>query len=160
MTVYHGSTCVIQTPNVMLAKPRLDFGRAFYLTTYRKQAEKWALRKAMRTRGKPIVNVYTLSDDFTGLRVKDFDETDAEWLDFVCACRAGRALWRKFDVIKGRVANDDVFKTVDAYLKGAMSRETAIAELRYSKPNDQIALTNAKSIAALLTFKRYYEMEV
>ena len=156
MIVYHGSICEIRTPDVSRAKSRLDFGRAFYLTSYKRQAEKWAKRKAARTRGKPVVNVYHLADDMSNFRIKDFGETDGEWLDFICACRSGKSVWRQFDVIKGRVANDDVFKTVDAYLKGDMTREAALRELRYAKPNDQIAITKAHALIALLTFKRSY----
>ena len=156
MTVYHGSVCEIRVPDVALAKARLDFGRAFYLTSYRRQAERWARRKAARVRGTPIVTVYSLSDDLTDFRVKDFGEADGMWLDFVCACRAGRAVWRWFDIIRGRVANDDVFKTIDAYLKGDKTREEALRELRYAGPNDQIAITTPLAIKALLAFKRSY----
>jgi len=158
MIVYHGSICEIVSPDVTLAKARLDFGRAFYVTSYRRQAEKWALRKAMRTLGTPIVNVYSLADDLEGFRVKDFGETDGDWLDFVCACRSGRAPWRAFDVIRGRVANDDVFKTVDAYLHGNMTRDRALQELRYAKPNDQIAFTTKKATGKLLAFMRSYRV--
>lgn len=156
MTVYHGSICEIAEPDVSLAKSRLDFGRAFYVTSFRRQAEKWALRKAMRTLGTPVVNVYELKDDLEGVRVKNFDYANGEWLDFVCACRSGKAPWRAYDVICGRVANDDVFKTVDAYLHGDMSRTGALKELRYAKPNDQIAITTIKGIRNLLRFKRSY----
>jgi len=159
MTVYHGSVCEIAEPDVSLAKARLDFGRAFYVTSYRRQAEKWALRKAMRTLGTPVVNIYELTDICDGFRVKDFGKTDGEWLDFVCACRSGRAPWRAYDIIRGRVANDDVFKTVDAYLNGNMSRDAALKELRYAKPNDQIAFTTRRSIMSLLRFKRSYVVE-
>ena len=65
-------------------------------------------------------------------------------------------MWRSFDVIRGRVANDDVFKTIDAYLRGDMTRDAALRELRYAGPNDQIALTSAAAIKSLLTFKRSY----
>lgn len=159
MIVYHGSICEIAEPNVKLAKSRLDFGRAFYVTSYRRQAEKWALRKATRTHGVPIVSVYKLNDIPDGIRKKDFGETNGEWLDFVCACRSGKGLWRSFDVICGRVANDDVFKTVDAYLKGNISREETLKQLRYAKPNDQIAFTTTKAIKAMLQFKRSYSVQ-
>jgi hypothetical protein len=154
MMVYHGSICEVQVLDLSKAKGRLDFGKAFYVTSYRRQAEKWAKRKAMRMLSTPVVSTYQLADDFTGYRVLDFTEADGAWLDFVCACRSGKALWRKYDIIKGHVANDDVFKTVDAYLKGNITREVALRELSYSKPNDQIALITVKAINGLLTFKK------
>lgn len=156
MIVYHGTNCEVKDPDVSFAKARLDFGKSFYLTTYKRQAEKWAKRKASRARGIPRVNIYTISDDLSEMRLKDFGEADGDWLDFVCACRSGRAIWRSYDVIRGRVADDDVYKTVDAYLSGEMSREEALEELRFVKPNDQIAITNNKAIKKLLTYKRSY----
>ena len=114
----------------------------------------------MRMLSTPVVSTYQLADDFTGYRAVDFKEADGAWLDFVCACRSGKALWRKYDIIKGRVANDDVFKTVDAYLKGNITREGALRELSYSKPNDQIALVTVKAINGLLTFKKSQTIEM
>ena len=160
MIVYHGSICEVLAPDLSKAKRRLDFGKAFYVTSYKRQAEKWAKRKAVRTLGIPVVNSYILSDDFSGFRVLEFNEADAPWLDFVCACRSGKAIWRKYDVIKGRVANDDVFKTVDAYLNGDISREVALRELSYVKPNDQIAFTSNKALKGLLTFKKSYVVKM
>jgi hypothetical protein len=160
MTVYHGSICEVSTPDLSKAKGRLDFGKAFYVTSYRRQAEKWARRKAMRMLSTPVVSTYQLADDFTGYRVLDFKEADSAWLDFVCACRAGKAPWRRYDIIKGQVANDDVFKTVDAYLKGNISREIALRELSYSKPNDQIAFTTKKAIEGLLVFKKSHAVKM
>lgn len=159
MIVYHGTVGEIKEPDVAFAKARLDFGRDFYLTSFKRQAEKWARRKAARTRGVPVVNVYRLAEDLSAFRLKDFGEASGEWLDFVCACRSGRAVWRSFDVIRGRVANDDVFKTIDAYLKGDMTREEALRELRYAKPNDQVAITNNATLRTALTFRRSYVVQ-
>ena len=159
MTVYHGSVAEIVHPDLALAKKRLDFGKAFYLTSFRRQAEKWAKRKAIRTRGTPVVNVYNLLDDLSMYRVLDFGAADESWLDFVCACRAGKAVWRGYDIIRGRVANDDVFKTVDAFLQGDITKDVALRDLSYAKPNDQIALVTAKAINGLLTFKKSYVVE-
>ena len=158
MIVSHGGVSEIRHPDLAHAKTRLDFGKAFYLTTFRAQAEKWARRKASRARKAPIVNKYELLEDFTGFKVKDFGTTNAAWLDFVCACRGGKTVWRQYDIIKGRVANDDVFKTIDSYLKGDITKTAAIRELRYAKPNDQIAINKASALKMLLTFKEAYKV--
>ena len=42
MIVYHGSVCEVRIPDLAKAKGRLDFGKAFYVTSYKRQAEKWA----------------------------------------------------------------------------------------------------------------------
>jgi len=57
MILYHGTNLEIQKPNIDYAKSYLDFGKGFYLTTYKEQAEKWALRKALR-KGREAVDIY------------------------------------------------------------------------------------------------------
>ena len=70
MTVYHGSIIEIQNPDVIHSKKYLDFGRGFYVTSFPKQAERWAVRKSMRSgKGRPTVSVYDLKDDYTGYNV-------------------------------------------------------------------------------------------
>ena len=39
MILFHGTTEIIEKPNVSFSKSYLDFGKGFYLTTYQKQAE-------------------------------------------------------------------------------------------------------------------------
>jgi len=48
MIVYHGTTQSLRAPDVLHSKKYLDFGEGFYVTTFKEQAEKWALRKAIR----------------------------------------------------------------------------------------------------------------
>lgn len=48
MIVYHGGTEVIENPDIKFSKNYLDFGRGFYVTTYKEQAKKWAIRRSMR----------------------------------------------------------------------------------------------------------------
>ena len=35
MIVYHGGTAIIENPDVKFYKKYLDFGRGFYVTTYK-----------------------------------------------------------------------------------------------------------------------------
>lgn len=45
MKVYHGGTDIIKSPSVAFSKKYLDFGKGFYVTQFKEQAEKWALRQ-------------------------------------------------------------------------------------------------------------------
>ena len=159
MIAYHGSTVQIQHPDIMHSKKYLDFGRGFYITTYRQQAEKWAKRKAVRTGGQPIVNIYKIPVRWDGLHVLEFQEADEKWLDFVCASRQGKELYKTYDVIIGNVADDDVFKTVDMYLKGIWDKERALEELRYFRKNDQICITSEAALERIV-FSKSYQVEV
>ncbi|MCD7833258.1 MAG: DUF3990 domain-containing protein [Lachnospiraceae bacterium] len=159
MIVYHGSTEQILHPDIKHSKKYLDFGRGFYVTTYRQQAEKWAGRKAVRTGRKPIINVYQLPDAWDGFRVLEFHGADEECLDFVCASRQGKELYKAYDVIIGNVADDDVFKTVDMYLRRIWEKERALEELRYFRKNDQICITSESAIERVV-FLESYQAEV
>lgn len=60
MIVYHGSNMVIDYPDIKHFFRALDFGKGFYVTTVKEQAERWARRKAdICGAGKAIVTVFT-----------------------------------------------------------------------------------------------------
>lgn len=156
MTVYHGSIDIILTPDISFSKSFLDFGPGFYVTTYKNQAERWALRKSLRANKPAIVSLYKMSIDFEDLQVLRFDTEDEDWLDFVCACRKGKEIQKKYDLIIGNVANDDVFKTVDMYFRGLWDKERTLKEIKYYKSNDQMCFASQKAIKKLLTFNDSY----
>ena len=158
MILFHGTTEIIEKPDVSFSKSYLDFGKGFYLTTYQKQAEKWALRKALRKQKSATVNVYELSDDLKKYNVLQFGQENEKWLDFVCACRKGDSIYKNYDIIIGAVANDDVFKTVDMYFRGIWSKKKALDELRYYKMNDQICIINQDVLDEKLVFQKAYQV--
>lgn len=47
MIVFHGSDLVVIEPDTNHSEVHLDFGKGFYVTSVRTQAERWARRKAM-----------------------------------------------------------------------------------------------------------------
>lgn len=74
MIVYHGSSEIVKQPDVLHSYRALDFGKGYYVTSVREQAERWARRKADLTGGKAIVNQYRMSDNTSGLLVKTFPD--------------------------------------------------------------------------------------
>ena len=86
MIVYHGSCEVIDKPDTQHSYRNLDFGKGFYVTSIREQAERWARRKADLLNEKAIVTQDHMSNDTNGFSVKSFSEDLSEWIDFVCAC--------------------------------------------------------------------------
>ena len=79
MIVFHGSTEIIKKPDTEHSLRPLDFGKGFYVTTVKEQAEKWARRKAaIFEKNKAIVNKYEMSDNFTSLNKKQFDNDLSE----------------------------------------------------------------------------------
>lgn len=159
MIVYHGTTAVIEKPDVLHSKNYLDFGKGFYLTTYPEQAEKWAIRKGMRQGKVAIVNEYQMDDSWERYRVLSFEKENAKWLEFVCACRKGESLNKDYDIIIGNVADDDVFKTVDMYFRGLWDKKKVLEELRYYKMNNQICIVKQDTLNQVLTFREAYEVK-
>lgn len=100
MIVYHGGTEIIRNPDIKFSKKYLDFGRGFYLTTYKEQAEKWAKRRSMRNREKAVVNIYELSENLSEYNIIYFND-DELWLNFVCDCRRGKDIYKQYDAIIG-----------------------------------------------------------
>lgn len=140
MILYHTSTVEIKRPDVVHSRPRLDFGKGFYLTPLQQQAERYGQRFIRQ--GEPaIMNVYRFDEGLCDFSCKVFEAYDGEWLDFVAACRKGLS-HEIFDVIEGGVADDKVFDTVDLYFAGIYTREQALDQLRFQQPNRQICITS------------------
>jgi Protein of unknown function (DUF3990) len=158
MILYHGSNQEIIKPNIEFSKKFLDFGPGFYLTSFKEQAEKWALRKATRQGGKPTINIYELSDNYESYNICRFETENELWLDFIFNCRKGELIYDKFDMVIGRVADDDVFKTIDMYFKNLWPKEKVLKELRYYKENDQICIISQQLIEKELVFIKSYEI--
>jgi len=135
MIVYHGSTVEIKSPDLSHTKRFLDFGPAFYVTSSSEQAEHWARRKYSRalSSSAPVVNVYELDDDLSAFSVLRFGGVDEAWLDFVCACRDGKDVYSAYDAIIGRVADDDVFRTIQSYRQDDITKARAIELLRFAR---------------------------
>ena len=83
---------------------------------------------------------------------------DEAWLDFVCDSRDGKAVYSAYDAIVGRVADDDVFRTIQSYRQGDISKSRAVELLHFARPNDQIALRTVRIIAEKLRFVEAYSL--
>jgi len=152
MIVYHGSSEVVRQPDTLHSYRALDFGKGFYVTTIREQAERWARRKADLFGGTPVVSRYRMRDDLSQFRVRRFPDDLMEWIEFVCDCRDGKPTYQQYDIIIGKVANDKVFRVVDMYHSGIWDKERALHEIRAYPNYDQIAFITQSAIDALLQY--------
>lgn len=79
MIVYHGSNMIIDNPDTEHSYRPLDFGKGFYVTTVKEQAERWARRKVdIYGADKGIVNIYQMQENLVGLIGKYFEEDLSE----------------------------------------------------------------------------------
>ncbi|MBP5420327.1 MAG: DUF3990 domain-containing protein [Bacteroidales bacterium] len=151
MILYHTSTVEIRRPDLLHSRPRLDFGKGFYLTLQRDQAERYGERFIKRG-DSAILNIYQLDDNRTDCLHKIFTAYDGEWLDFVTACRKNMP-HTIYDIIECGIADDQVFDTIDLYFAGVYTREQALNQLQYKKPNHQICITSQLVLDNYLHFQ-------
>ena len=80
MLIYHASDTIVNTPDTMHSRTNLDFGKGFYATVIREQAERYAQRFILRNR-KGILNQIeqTIKKNF----YKDADDAAEYYFDRV-----------------------------------------------------------------------------
>ncbi len=161
MLLYHGSTMAVRKPIVSRGRGKTDFGKGFYTTTSREQAEKWAQikRDRMGDEAHAIVSVFELDDavlNNPAYHTRHFDGATAEWLDFVVGNRRGE-VHHNFDLIMGPVANDKLYATISLYENGILDANAAIEQLNTHQLFDQLSFHTTKA-CKLLTFVETFEL--
>ena len=161
MLLYHGSTMAVRKPIVSRGRGKTDFGKGFYTTTSREQAEKWAQikRDRMGDEAHAIVSVFEFDDavlNNSAYHTRHFDGATAEWLDFVVGNRRGE-VHHNFDLIMGPVANDKLYATITLYENGILDANAAIEQLNTHQLFDQLSFHTTKA-CKLLTFVETFEL--
>ena len=151
MVLYHGSNVAVEVPKLMPRARALDFGQAFYLTSDREQAAKWAKTSVLRRgEGGALVSVYEVDETRLGaLRVLRFDGPTAEWLRFVSRNRNECIDDSASDVVCGPVANDNTMPVLNLYFKGAYTEDEALRRLLPQRLRDQFAFKTEDALACL-----------
>ena len=154
MIVYHGGTNNVEHPKVEVSRENLDFGKGFYITDIKQQAEEWAKRISDRRRLPWVINAYSLNIDsvLSNFRCKIFRDYNGEWLDFIVESRLGNKPWLKYDYIESGVANDRVIDTINLYMADLMTRDVAIGRLAEHRPNNQMCILNQEIIDKYLEY--------
>ena len=163
MILYHGGCEEARKPRLIVSEPGRDFGFAFYTTDIQAQAERWAIRKARvesrrhRSAILPVVSVYEWDEDAAhGMATKRFEDPDMEWLDLVVRCRGDISYRHAYDIVIGKIANDNVGETVSYVMQGIMRREDAVKRLRFETINNQIAFCTEEALRTLQFVKSYH----
>ena len=161
MLLYHGSTMAVRKPIVSRGRGKTDFGKGFYTTTSREQAEKWAQikRDRMGDEAHAIVSVFELDDavlNNPAYHTRHFYGATAEWLDFVVGNRRGE-VHHNFDLIMGPVANDKLYATITLYENGILDANAAIEQLNTHQLFDQLSFHTTKA-CKLLSFVETFEL--
>ena len=159
MIIYHGSTEIVEAPRIIQADKGRDFGTGFYTTDIKEQAIHWAKRKLLvaqryMSATEAVLNYYEFDESSYGdLNTVHFPDTDIEWLDFVCTCRGDSKYRHSYDIVTGKIADDNVGMTVSYVLDKIMRKEDAIKQLRFEKINNQICFCSEKALHYLKYIK-------
>lgn len=160
LKLYHGSNVEVRKPSLLKSRKNTDFGRGFYTTTQREQAEHWTSIKMDRTKkGRRVVSVFEVDETILSnleFMIREFHGPDEAWLNFVVNSRKG--IEHNYDLVFGPVANDKVFTVVNLYESGVINATTAIAELKAYKTYDQLSFHTERVIKEL-RFVESYEVK-
>lgn len=177
MILYHASYKIVDEIDFNLCRDGLDFGKGFYLTTSKEQAERFVKNSVKRARTNNIiknqkygfVNAFLYVEN-TDLNVKLFENESREWLHFIAYNRNkinGLDVdKKKYDIIGGKIANDFTARTIGIYVSGGYGEvgsksadEIAIKMLLPNKLKDQYCFLTKKSLNNII-YKESYKYEL
>jgi hypothetical protein len=155
MLVFHGGSTPIIEIDLQKCRPYTDFGRGFYVTKYKVHAENWAKRSSKQKNNGYVTVFNYIESQFTDYicKIKKFDGYTNEWLDFIVNNRNIESIEQAhgYDIVEGPVANDKVQNILHNYLRGEITRDSFIKELKYHEETHQICFC---TLASFQTLKR------
>lgn len=142
MILYHGSNVVIENIDLAKCRPYKDFGKGFYLTDIRRQAERMAARTVKMFRGEPTLSSFEFELESAikqGLKIKIFNSPDEEWARFVMANRDINVTQpsHDYDIVIGPVADDTIARLLRMFMENFISEQQLVKELTFSEVTSQ-----------------------
>ncbi|MGN0636535.1 MAG: DUF3990 domain-containing protein [Acutalibacteraceae bacterium] len=155
ITVYHGSTQIVETPTFGMGKKNNDFGFGFYCTESEELAKEWAVSSLHNG----FANKYTLDTEY--LRVLNLNSPEYTILNWIAilvehrlfaiktpvAHRAKHYLTEHFgipvnayDIIQGYRADDSYFDYAEAFLNNGITVEQLARAMKLGKLGEQIVI--------------------
>lgn len=137
MRLYHGSNVDFDDIDLTKSKPGKDFGRGFYLSADKAQAESMAAVKVEQSEaGAQTVMAYDVDDDaMAELKVLRFGDYSEEWARFVLLNRNNNSSVpaHDYDIVIGPIADDRVGVQLWKYESKTIDLPTLVNRLRYMK---------------------------
>ena len=137
MRLYHGSDILVTQPDLAKGRNFKDFGKGFYLSAVRKQAQEMAEQKASQTLGAtPIVSTFEFDEKAMtdgSLKVKRFETYTEEWAEFVLKNRNKDIPQpiHNYDIVYGPIADDSVVRQMRRFELGYITLQELMMELKY-----------------------------
>ena len=151
ITVYHISSAEVKKPSVDVNGENLGFGKGFYLTNSKIEAESLAGKMG----DNAVISVYEFNYFKTknvGYRFNEFETYNKEWLNFVVDCRKGKDIAADYDIVIAGGIYDEIADIVNDYEKNNITADEAVEQLRYKDVKFQICILNQEIIDFNLEF--------
>lgn len=164
LTLYHGSSEIIQTPIYGQGKIYNDYGRGFYCTEHIELAKEWACTEGING----YVNQYEMEmKDMKVLNLSSEDYNILHWLSLLMTHRKLRlstpimkrgAEWlkgnflvdvEKYDVIIGYRADDSYFSFARAFVNNEISLKQLNYAMQLGKLGEQIVLKSEHAFESI-----------
>lgn len=126
LRLYHGSYTPVEYPDLNKCVTGKDFGRGFYLTPDYNQARSFIKTSIAKARGSGVIPPFHTTGAVStfeypstpDLNVLLFDTVSTEWLRCVTAHRVGEGMSLPYDLVVGKIADDNTNRTLLLYLNG------------------------------------------
>lgn len=167
--LFHGTPVKFDQVDIDKSRINTDFGRGFYLTSILEQAVEWAGMKRMINTDfleyptAPLTYVLKFElciEKIKKLKIIIYEDYTEEWLDKIHECRTeGRKTTENNDVTIGPMADNDISSILYKYEKGKIGREETLNQLKFKKPNMQIAFHTEESLEAIKFINKTLELQ-
>ena len=137
MILYHGSNMAIDMPDLSRSKPYKDFGRGFYLSADRFQAQRMGEQRTLiEQEGTPTITKFLFDESLLHngeLKTKIWENYCEEWAQFIVMNRDMRVPQpcHDYGIVYGPIADDGVTYLLRRYKAGAITFKELLQELRY-----------------------------
>jgi hypothetical protein len=170
MLLYHGSYIVVDVPNLTKCASKKDFGKGFYLTTSKKQAEnfvrasiKKAIAQGLITQEQEygFVSVFEYHKK-NGISEYIYEDADVDWLHCIVGHRKKNMFadvvddMMSYDIVGGKIADDRTNVVITTYLLGgygavgsAAADEACIAQLIPERLKDQYCFRTNEALECI-----------
>ena len=164
LTIYHGSSKIIERPDFGTGNPHNDYGLGFYCTESMELAKEWA--SSTETDG--FANQYQLNlNGLSTLSLTSGDYHILNWLSVLLENRRFRidgaiaqqakayisenfsVDYKQYDIIRGYRADDSYFSFANAFLNNTISVTQLEKAMVLGKLGEQIVLISQKAFASI-----------
>lgn len=169
ITLYHGSSKIIEKPKYGFGNIHNDYGLAFYCTKNMDMAKEWAVTD----NNNGYANEYIL--ELTGLKILDLTNETYSILNWIAVLLENRVFrltniakqgkeyildkylpsYNDYDVIKGYRADDSYFSFANAFLNNTLPLEKLDEVMRLGELGIQYAIKSRTAINRLKFIDAY-----